>query len=358
MNVRSIAGLLLAVSLAGSASRREQLKIDAGMSDDFNTLGLAEPQLGKYDESVAHYQQALQLDRAHHDLEGEAIRENNIGNVCFFVGSTSMPWLPKHRPNGEILALRDMGIVRAMDLDDLEGALEALGSALALARRSSDTLGIVQAALYRGEVYRRMKRLGEAQSDFQLAIEGALKAKPASNTSRRSHLLAKDCPRQNQFRPTLSRRRFATPPKSSRKPLTNYWLSSSSTTTPVYLPTPCQPCEQMRNCWRPLRRISATETPRRRSLRRARIGGIQPVAGRPPRRSHSRSAAQSRPANRVDPNRQLRKRAPAMRPTQRILLAQKSPSPRIPSAPTERPDVALSQITTFFAGLGVSASLR
>jgi CHAT domain-containing protein/tetratricopeptide (TPR) repeat protein len=81
-----------------------------------------------------------------------------------------------HHRDGEIGALRNIGIARAIDLDDLTGALEAFTSALELARQSSDARGIVQAGLYRGEVLRRLlHRLSGAEDDFRMALEGAEK---------------------------------------------------------------------------------------------------------------------------------------------------------------------------------------
>lgn len=77
-----------------------------------------------------------------------------------------------HR-DGEIGALRNTGIARAVDLDDLSGALEAFTAAIGLARQSSNRRGAVQASLYRAEVLRRLGRLPEAGADAQAAREGA-----------------------------------------------------------------------------------------------------------------------------------------------------------------------------------------
>lgn len=77
----------------------------------------------------------------------------------------------RHR-DGEIGALRNIGIARAIDLGDLEGARDAFTRALNLARESSDARGIVQAALYRAEVFRRLGRLSESKVDLQAALQG------------------------------------------------------------------------------------------------------------------------------------------------------------------------------------------
>lgn len=81
-----------------------------------------------------------------------------------------------HHLDGEIGALRNTGIAQAIDFDDLGGALNAFTSALELARQSSDTRGVVQASLYRGEVLQRLHRMPAAQADYQTALEGAQKA--------------------------------------------------------------------------------------------------------------------------------------------------------------------------------------
>ena len=77
-----------------------------------------------------------------------------------------------HR-DGEIGALRNIGIARAVDLDDLSGALEAFTAAVRLARQSSNNRGVVQASLYRAEVLRRLDRLPEAEADARTASEAA-----------------------------------------------------------------------------------------------------------------------------------------------------------------------------------------
>lgn len=79
----------------------------------------------------------------------------------------------EHHRDGEIGALRNIGIARAIDFDDLKGAHDAFNAALHLALQSSDKRGIVQAALYRAEVLRRLGRRAEAEQDFRTALDGA-----------------------------------------------------------------------------------------------------------------------------------------------------------------------------------------
>ena len=75
--------------------------------------------------------------------------------------------------DGEIGALRNIGIAKAMDLDDLPGALDAFTAALELSKRASNNRGLAQASLYRGEVLRRLHRLREAKSDLDAAFDEA-----------------------------------------------------------------------------------------------------------------------------------------------------------------------------------------
>jgi tetratricopeptide (TPR) repeat protein len=78
----------------------------------------------------------------------------------------------EHHRDGEISALRSVGLARAVELKDLSGAVQAFRAALQLAEESSDLRGIAQSKLYRAEALRRLGRPGEAERD----ASGALKA--------------------------------------------------------------------------------------------------------------------------------------------------------------------------------------
>ena len=250
---------------AALLSRRD-LTDEGGRSEDFNTLGLSHLYLGDYTAALSAYQQALDLDRKQGRVEGQIIREDNIGNVYYFQGrysealrsyesalakvnaTASEPWNPRRRQitlanlaalyqrlgqgeaalslyrqigesqkamppseraqlllnegvlyrrmgdpvkaleyyrnaqalfaserhaDGEIGALRNIGIARAVDWNDFKGAVVAFSSALELARRSSDRRGIAQASLYRAEALRRLGRPGDAEADARAALEAA-----------------------------------------------------------------------------------------------------------------------------------------------------------------------------------------
>jgi CHAT domain-containing protein/tetratricopeptide (TPR) repeat protein len=78
-----------------------------------------------------------------------------------------------HHADGEIGALRNIGIAKGLDLGDLHGALDAFSQAERLARAAGDTRGLVQAELYSSEVMRRLHRLNEARSLSESARDGA-----------------------------------------------------------------------------------------------------------------------------------------------------------------------------------------
>jgi tetratricopeptide (TPR) repeat protein len=78
-----------------------------------------------------------------------------------------------HHPDGEIGAWRNIGIARAVDLNDLSGALQAFTQAAQLALQSSSRRGIAQANLYRAEVLRRLGNLSEAGSTARAALDAA-----------------------------------------------------------------------------------------------------------------------------------------------------------------------------------------
>jgi tetratricopeptide (TPR) repeat protein len=74
----------------------------------------------------------------------------------------------RHR-DGEIGALRNIGIVLTMDFGDLRRALDSFTRALNLARESSNRRAVAQSALYRSEVLKRLNRLADARADLELA---------------------------------------------------------------------------------------------------------------------------------------------------------------------------------------------
>ena len=255
-------------SAAEAVTVRIRLKDHIALSEDYNTVGLANLYLGNYDRALSNYRKALDIDRRNNVPEGQVVRLNNIGNVFYYRGEyqdalrpyqeameivasgREQSWAPKrrqltianlaalyqrlgkeqaalelyrqltaapqalpraeyaqlllnegvlyrrmgdpvkalelyqsaqtafsaaHHRDGEIGALRNVGIVRAIDLGDLPAARNAFTDALNLARASSDARGMVQAALYRAEVFRRLGLLRESKDDLQTALQLATK---------------------------------------------------------------------------------------------------------------------------------------------------------------------------------------
>ncbi|HEY6970957.1 MAG TPA: CHAT domain-containing tetratricopeptide repeat protein [Candidatus Angelobacter sp.] len=78
--------------------------------------------------------------------------------------------------DGEIRAWQNIGIVKAMDLGDLSGALKAFATALQLSQQSSNSRGITLANLYTGELLRRLSQYKEATSHLKVALETAQKS--------------------------------------------------------------------------------------------------------------------------------------------------------------------------------------
>jgi len=78
----------------------------------------------------------------------------------------------QHR-DGEVGVLKNIGIVQALDLGDLEAALDTFAKALALAEGSGNRREAMQARLYRGEALLRLGRLEAANADFEAALDSA-----------------------------------------------------------------------------------------------------------------------------------------------------------------------------------------
>ena len=75
--------------------------------------------------------------------------------------------------DGELSALRNRGIVLALDLGDLRQSIASFTEGLSLASRYDARRQAVQFQLYRGEAYYRVGDLTRAQRDFEQALESA-----------------------------------------------------------------------------------------------------------------------------------------------------------------------------------------
>jgi tetratricopeptide (TPR) repeat protein len=135
---------------------------------DERALELYQQNAGKPEEMPANEYAQLLLN------EGVLYRRLGDPVKALEVYQASQALYRKSRySDGEISALRNIGIVKTMDLGDLPGALQAFRSALELAQQSANSHGMVQANLYIGEVLLRLKRYKEAAGHLHSALEAA-----------------------------------------------------------------------------------------------------------------------------------------------------------------------------------------
>ena len=157
--------------------RRRQLAI-ANLAALYQRLGQEQTALEYYRQLTAT-PQALPRAEYAQLLLNEGVLYRRMGDPVKALDRYRLAqavFAAEHHRDGEIGALRNIGIARAIDLGDLEGARQAFTAGLDLARASGDTRGIVQAALYRAEVYRRLGRPSESRADLEVALAGAEKA--------------------------------------------------------------------------------------------------------------------------------------------------------------------------------------
>jgi CHAT domain-containing protein/tetratricopeptide (TPR) repeat protein len=79
----------------------------------------------------------------------------------------------EHHRDGEIGVLKNIGIVQALDLGDLEAALDTFAKALARSEESANRREAMQARLYRGEARIRLGDLDGATRDLEVALDAA-----------------------------------------------------------------------------------------------------------------------------------------------------------------------------------------
>ena len=154
--------------------RRRQIVL-GNLAAVYQRLGQEETALDLYRSLMASRQAMPARERAQLLLNQGALyrRLGDPFKAVELYRSAQDLYAVEHYSDGEIGALRNTGIARAVDLNDLPGALDAFGTALGLAEKSSNQRGIVQASLYRGETLRRLHRFKEAESDAEKALAGA-----------------------------------------------------------------------------------------------------------------------------------------------------------------------------------------
>jgi tetratricopeptide (TPR) repeat protein len=172
--------------------RRRQLTL-ANLAAVYQRLGKEETALDVYRQVTASPHAMPPRERAQLLLNQGALYRR-LGDPVKALGlyrSAQDLYAVEHYSDGEIGALRNIGIARAIDLGDLNGALNAFDAALRLAQNSSNRRGIVQAVLYRGETLRRMHRWDESKADALFALEGAKSAGLTEEQWRALYLLGR-----------------------------------------------------------------------------------------------------------------------------------------------------------------------
>jgi tetratricopeptide (TPR) repeat protein len=152
---------------------RQQQLTTANLATIYQRLGQEQRALELYQQLDAAQQAMPPRNRAQL-LLNEGVLYRHLGDPLkaleTYAASQKLYAADEYR-DGEIGALRNIGIARAVDLGDLRGALDAFDAALKLASQSSNTRGLVQSSLYRGEALRRLHHLEEAERDASTALD-------------------------------------------------------------------------------------------------------------------------------------------------------------------------------------------
>jgi tetratricopeptide (TPR) repeat protein len=172
--------------------RRRQLTF-ANLAALYQRLGQEQEALELY-RQLASSPQAMPASEQAQLLLNQGVLFRRLGDPVKAMGlyraAQAMFRTERHR-DGEISALRSVGLALAMDLNDLPGAERAFTASLQLAEQSFNTRGIVQATLYREEVLRRLHRFREAERDATDALEAARRAGLAEEQWQAQYALGK-----------------------------------------------------------------------------------------------------------------------------------------------------------------------
>jgi len=153
---------------------RLQLTI-ANLAAVYQRIGKEQTALNLYQE-LAKSPQAMPVSEYGQLLLNQGILYRRLGDpvkALDLYGEAQALFAKERHRDGEISALRSIGLDRAVDLNDLPGAVQAFTAALRLAETSSNARGIIQSKLYRAEALRRLGRLDDAESDANGAFDGA-----------------------------------------------------------------------------------------------------------------------------------------------------------------------------------------
>lgn len=168
----------VSATTAESWNPYERQLTNANIATLYQRVGLEERALDIYKQD-SEKSEALPANERAQFLLNEGVLYRRMGDpvkALELYSKAQALFRSDRQVDGEIGALRNIGIAKAMDLEDLAGSLEAFTAALELAKRSSNTRGLVQASLYRGDVLRRLHRPSEAKTNLDAAFDGAQKA--------------------------------------------------------------------------------------------------------------------------------------------------------------------------------------
>jgi tetratricopeptide (TPR) repeat protein len=172
--------------------RRRQLTI-ANLATLYQRLGKEQEALELY-RQLATSPQAMPANEQAQLLLNQGVLFRRLGDpikALDLYRAAQVMFQRERHPDGEISALRSVGLARAIDLNDLSGAERAFAAGLRLAEQSSNIRGIVQSKLYRAEVLRRLHRSPEAERDASDALEAARRAGLAEEQWQAQYALGK-----------------------------------------------------------------------------------------------------------------------------------------------------------------------
>jgi tetratricopeptide (TPR) repeat protein len=172
--------------------RRRQLTI-ANFATLYQRLGKEQEALELY-RQLAASPQAMPASEQAQLLLNEGVLFRRLGDpvkALYLYRAAQVLFERERHPDGEISALRSVGLARAVDMNDLSGAERAFSAGLQFAEQSSNVRGIVQSKLYRAEVLRRLHRSRAAERDASDALEAARRAGMAEEQWQAQYALGK-----------------------------------------------------------------------------------------------------------------------------------------------------------------------
>jgi len=157
--------------------RRRQLTI-ANLATLYQRLGKAQEALELY-RQLPSSPQAMPASEQAQLLLNQGVLLRRLGDpikALDLYRAAQVMFARERHADGEISALRSVGLARAVDMNDLSAAERAFTAGLRLAEQSSNIRGIVQSKLYRAEVFRLLLRSRDAERDASDALEAARRA--------------------------------------------------------------------------------------------------------------------------------------------------------------------------------------